>query len=124
MNRLLLISILFLTVLVIPGCEGITYERSLRIPVEKDTNFSAKIEIAKNVAQEVYIGLEERLLSKFPNVSKERINTLSISYGWEVQTLKKTVFVIIKISWKGEFNEVNAILEYCALEVTEALKKL
>ncbi len=124
MKNLCLISIMFWIVLVISGCGDITYERSLRIPVEIDTNYDAKMEIAKKVAQEVHIDLEERLLTKFPNVSKERLNNLEFLYGWEVEHIKRTVFVEIKISWKGEFNEANAILEYSALEVIEALKNM
>ena len=82
------------------------------------------MEIAKKVAQEVHIGLDERILSIFPNVSKERLNKIEFHYGWEVPPIEKIVFVEIKISWKGEFNEAGAILEYCAFEVNEALKNV
>lgn len=124
MKKLCLIYIIFWIVPVISGCGDITYERSLRIPVEIDTNYDAKMVIAKKVAQEVHIDLEERLLTKFPNVSKERLNNLEFLYGWEVEPINRTVFVEIKISWNGEFNEANAILEYYASEVIKALKNV
>ncbi len=124
MKKLCVISIMFWMVLVIYGCGDISNMRSLQVLIEIDTNFDAKMEIAKKVVQEVNIDLKERLLKRFPDVSKERLNTLRLGWGWEAELFKRTVFVEIEIQWQGKFKEAEAIIEYCASEVTKALKNV
>jgi hypothetical protein len=105
MKKLCLISIIFWLILVIFGCGEISNVRSIEIPVEIDVSFDAKKEIAKKVVEEVSIDLNERLLSRFPNVSNERLNSLNFGWGTSYQIGKRTVFVAIEINWKGEFKE-------------------
>ena len=122
MKKICSISIMFWMVLIITGCDDVTHTRSLKVPVEIGTNYETNIEIAKKVAQDVNIDLKERVLLNFPSVPKEKLNSLSLLYGYTVHNLKTTVHVEIEIEWKGEFNEAKSIIEFCASEVTKALK--
>jgi hypothetical protein len=42
----------------------------------------------------------------------------------KAEALKRTVFVEIEIQWKVEFNEAEAIIDFCAAEVSNALKNV
>ena len=108
------------------GCEFII-DRSYQVPIEIEGDESSKIEIARNVIQDIEPGLKQRISSHFPSVSSQQLNTLSLSWGTETTFgftgLDTMVFVLINLQYTDTFDEVGAILQFCADEVSAAIEQ-
>ncbi len=112
-------------ILLFSGCE-ITNEVVYPIPIEIGGDESTKIEIAKNVIQAIKPGLKQRIYSRFPSVTSQQLDTLSFSWGTETTfgvTSSTKVFIQINLQYTGTLDEASAILQFCADEANEAIKK-
>ena len=112
-------------ILLLSGCE-FTTEAVIEVPIEIGGDESTKIEIAKNVIQTIKPGLKERISSRFSSVTSQQLDTLLFSWGTETTigfTGSTKVFIQINLQYTDTFDKAGVILQFCADEVNEAIKK-
>ena len=114
-----------LLIFLLSGCE-FTPEAAIEVPIEIGGDESTKLEFAKNVIQTITPGLKQRISSRFSTVTSQELDTLM--FGWGTSTPigsgSTTVFIQIKLQYKGTIDEASAILQFCEGEVKAAIRKL